>query len=225
MSGVLNTMTDTVSASMKSFTDFLQNGAAKLADATGVVGDYVHPAALIFLYVILFVHFVAWALENNDNLQKKWPAFAQSMHELRNFIQRFVLGSNNDFNSGLIYWGSFAMSATVTASTSSITEDVQYAMYVAVFYAFVWIVNQVCMALTMTEDSTTGALDGGPFTFVAGSYIKAPLLEAHKGRPFWIIVTWLQSVTALVLFNSIRGLTYGYGAGKLVGLIMGNESF
>lgn len=221
MADVLNTVSDTVSASMKSFTDFLQNGAAKLADASGVVGDFVHPSALIFLYVILFVHFVAWALENNDNLQKKWPAFSQSMHELRNFIQQYVLGSAGGYNSGLIYWGSFAMSATVTASTASITQDVQYAMYVAVFYAFVWIVNQVCMALTLSADLTTGGSDGGPFV----PNTKSPLLAEHKGRPFWILTHWLQNVTALVLFNSIRGLTYGYGAGKLVGLIMGNEAF
>ena len=216
MADLLSGVSGTMSASMKSFTDFLQNGAAKLADASGIVGDFVHPSALVFLYVILFIHFVAWALENNTNLQKKWPAFAQSMHELRNFIQQYVLGSAGSFNSGIIYWGSFAMSATTMASTTSITEDVEYAMYVAVFYALVWIVNQVCMTLTLTPDSTIGYSDGGPFA--PGT--KSPMLKEHKGRPFWIVVHWLQNITALVLLNSIRGLTYGYGVGKVVGLAM-----
>jgi hypothetical protein len=223
LSGVANTVTDTVSASMKSFTDFLQNGAAKLAASSGIVAQFVHPSALVLLYVLLFVHFVAWVLENNGNLESKWPAFAQSMHELRTTLQTFVLGSSGTFDQGLVYWGSFAISATVSSQTSTVTEDVMYALYLCVFYALVFIINQVCMAALMKVDTTVGSTDGGPM-FPAFPGSKAPLVNPGKGKPFWLIFTWLQNVTALVLFNSLRGVTYGYGAGKIVGLLTGNPT-
>lgn len=218
LNGITATVSDTVSASMKSFTDFLQNGAAKLADGSGILADFVHPSALIFLYVVLFVHFLAWALENNGHIEKKWPAFGESMHELRVFIQSWVLGSRDVFNQGLVYWGSFAMAATVSSSTSSITEDVSYAMYLSLFYAVVFIINQVCMAVTMTPDGYLSQ-DGGPIPMT-----KSALLSPGKGKPMWIIVHWVQSVTAIVLLNSVRGVTYGYGAGKIVGLLLGNPT-
>ena len=219
INGITATVSDTVSASMKSFTDFLQNGAAKLADGSGILADFVHPSALVFLYVVLLVHFFAWALENNLNLEKKWPAFANSMHELRVFIQAWVLGADGNFDRGLVYWGSFAMAATVSSSTSSITTDVSYAMYLSLFYAFVFIVNQVCMAVTMTADTYLRS-DGGP----VGLSNKTPLLSANKGKPMWLIVHWLQAITAIVLLNSVRGVAYGYGAGKIVGLLLGNPT-
>jgi hypothetical protein len=222
LTGITNTVSDTVSASMKSFTDFLQNGAAKLADGSGILADFVHPSALILLYVVLFVHFFAWALENNGNLQTKWPAFSQSMHELRSFIQQWVLGSAGTWSQGLVYWGSFAMSATVSSSTSSITEDVSYAMYLSLFYAVVFIINQVCMATLMNPGQEVGYTDNGPM-FPPGAS-KRPLLSPTKGKPLWVIVYWVQSITAIVLYNSIRGVTYGYGAGKIVGLLLGNPT-
>lgn len=219
MADVLNGLSSTMTKSMSSFVKYMTETAAtvtgKLADASGPLKEYVHPSALMFLYLLLLVHFIAWAVENNTKLQHKWPAFAQSMHELRNFIQTWVLGSGNSFDSGLVYWASFAASAGVSARTGSVSEDVGYAMWISMFYVLVWIVNQSCTMLTGEHTNENG------LNVIVGMHYASALLTEGKGKPMWIVVHWLQNVTDLVLVNSIKGVTYGYGAGKVVGLLTG----
>ena len=219
ISDVVRGVGKTVAPLTASLQQWLSSAAGAVGTVSNSVGGFVPPPFAMLLFALLFVHFLAFTIETNTKLQTFWPALAASMHELRNNLQMRVIGGAD----GLVYWGSFVLGASVGATSGSYAVDSGMAMYTAMFLLLVWVVNQVCLAMTMTVNKSYDGADAFPGSFVSGYNItgvtgshRAPLLTMTKGRPFYLVVAWLQAVTDILFFRSIPGLIYGYGLGKLV---------
>ena len=224
ISDVVRGVGKTVAPLTASLQQWLSSAAGAVGSVSNSVGGYIPPPFAMLLFALLFVHFLAYTIETNTKLQKSWPALAASMHELRNNLAMRVIGGAN----GLVYWGSFVLGASVGATSGSYAVDSGMAMYTAMFLLLVWVVNQVCLAMTMTYNRSISDLgvDGFPGSYVANANaggitgeagsLRKPLLTMTKGRPIYLVVAWLQAVTDILFSRSIPGLIYGYGLGKLV---------
>ena len=229
ISDVVGSVGKVVSPLTASLQQWINAAVESVGTVASNVGPFVPPPFAMLLFTILFVHFVATALEANTQIAKVWPIFSVSMHELKIQLQQRVLGGN----TGLVYWGSFVLGASVGASSRSYSVDAYMAMYAAMGLVFIWALNQASMTMTMTRNESVNYgstpdvgssdytqtnidFDGKLVLGGDGFPQRKALLSLTKGKPFFIVVSWLQAVTDLVIANSIPGMIYGYGLGKLV---------
>lgn len=222
ISDVVGSVGKVVSPLTASLQQWINAAVESVGTVASSVGPFVPPPFAMLLFTLLFVHFVAWSLEANNHIAKVWPIFTRSMHELKIQLQSNILGGT----SGLVYWGSFVLGASVGASSRSYAVDAYMAAYAAMFLVFVWVINQICMTMTMEiNNSTYTSVDEVQTNLVIASKLvksgtgypeRDAIISLTKAKPFYIVVSWLQAVTDLVVARSPAGMIYGYGLGKLV---------
>ena len=180
-----------------SIKDWLENVAK-----TSMLDDYAEPAFLGALFFLLFIHFFSFALENNVNLQNWSPALAQSLYEVRIFLQTVVI-------KNLLFYSAFILGLMVGGSRQSVYTDLMlFGPYVGLIVVIV-IINKVTVLVTGHHNPEYNSV-----------YSAAdPLLSLTKSKWLYIPVIWIQAVTDIIIQQVAVASMYGYAVGKVVAAI------
>ena len=187
-------------------------------EVTGTLTGLTEPAPYYFtsaLLVMLVIHFVLYALENNTGIQKS-KSVHQSLYETRVFLQTAVV-------KHYLYWGFFILGA-MTAVSIDVNSYESFFMYFRGYGSLVLLtllVNKVCLVLTQVYNPEySGSVAGTPYPpFGPGGVGEVspintnthgiPLLSATKFKAGFVVVRWVQTVTDILL-QQFPSLFFGF---------------
>lgn len=159
-------------------------------------GSSLFFAVLLF---ILFVHFIAFALANNVGLQGWSKGLSQALFELQVWLQTVVVKL-------LLYYGAFIAGLFMGAANNAIESDLYALIPYVQFLVVVYIINKTCLILTGQKNPEYTIGPGGAATGV---------LSLTKTKWLYTVVTWLETVTDIIIQQIVPGSIYGYAVGKV----------
>ncbi len=231
MTDLLKSVTTPLGNITKSLQDWLNKAVAESS-----VSDYVPVAIGGMIGILMFIHFLSYALMQTVTIQNKWPGLSMALWELQGWLATVVLGGD----WGIIYTIAFVMGAAQGASGSSASDDVMTMTYFGGFIGFVFILNKICEGILQTPSpyvaglataglitpdlSATGIASGNSLPTSSGyNYLAGPstaqkfaLLSPYRGKAMYIIVDWIRNMTELIYSRAYPASFYGYGLGKLI---------
>jgi hypothetical protein len=189
---------DAVTKPFENVTKSLQDWLEQLVKDTNLdyYGSSLFIAVLLF---ILFIHFIAFALANNKGLQGWSKGLSQALFELQVWLQTVVVKL-------LLYYGAFIAGLFMGAANNSIESDLYSLTPYVKFLVIIYIINKTCLILTgqKNPEYTTGP--GGAATGV---------LSLTKTKWLYTVITWLETVTDIIIQQVVPGSIYGYAVGKV----------
>jgi hypothetical protein len=159
-------------------------------------GSSLFRAVLLF---ILFIHFIAFSLANNKGLQGWSKGLSQALFELYVWLQTVVVKL-------LLYYSAFIAGLFLGAANNSIENDLVSLLPFVQFLIVIYVINKTCLILTgqKNPEYTTGP--GGAATGV---------LSLTKTKWLYTVITWLETVTDIIIQQVVPGSIYGYAVGKV----------
>lgn len=169
---------------------------------------YGDTALYALLATLLFFHFLFFCLENNRGLQKWGTPWWQTLHETRIYLQVGII-------KHIVYWGAFWVGLYLSRTQADVYGTVTVISPWVQTLTLLFIVNKVCLLLTQQKNvnpSASWPLSSSDYDAVPGLG-AAPLLSMTRSRTAYVMVTWLQNVSDIVLQNVPSALLFGYGVG------------
>jgi len=204
--------------------------------------DYAPCYYIAGLATILFVHYILYILENLSAFQYKGQTWKQAISETRQFLQIGVVRWLIYFSSmigGLVQGSSAGLQVTMS--------DLEWCIMWGQFISVVLLVNKGCVLLTGLKNFGNVSYTGNPYSSVGygpigydnlsagsgafgtpivynstgvASYVSAPVQPANK--PWWVFLTWVQTVTDILLSNMVYPAVLGYAGGKFARVAAGS---
>jgi hypothetical protein len=226
--GIVGAATAAPQAITRSIVDWLTQACENVGGS-----DYASCYYIAGLATILFVHYILYILENLSAFQYKGQTWKQAISEARQFLQVGVV-------RWLIFFASM-IAGLVQGVSSGLTvssDDLEWGMSCAQLVVVVLLVNKGCVLLTglrnfgnLDPQAQVSSIGYGPISYVnvsagagslndfavfnstgAAGYSSAPVQPSNK--PWWVFITWVQTVTDILLSNLIYPSILGYAGGK-----------
>lgn len=190
---------DTVYKPLATLTQSLRDWLLRFATDSNLT-TYGNPLLIAGLLFLLFIHFVAFVLVNNTGIQGWSKGFSQGLFELQVWLQTVVIKL-------IVYYSFFVIGLFQGASNSSYAQDVfSLGPYIALLVVL-YILNKTALIFTgiRNPEYTLGPAGqpGGIFTSSKNKWIYTPTI-------------WLQTVTDIIIQQSVPGAFFGYAAGKFI---------
>jgi hypothetical protein len=194
MADAVNTIFKPTTELTNSLTEWLQN--LVIDTKLDYYGSSLFLAVLLF---ILFIHFIAFSLANNKGLQGWSKGLSQALFELYVWLQTVVVKL-------LLYYSAFIAGLFLGAANNSIESDLVSLLPFVQFLIVIYVINKTCLILTgqKNPEYTTGP--GGAATGV---------LSLTKTKWLYTVITWLETVTDIIIQQVVPGSIYGYAVGKV----------
>jgi len=180
------------------------------------------------LAILLFVHYIFYILENLSAFQFKAQNWKQALSEVRQFLQVGVI-------RWMIYFGAFlgGLAQGLSPSQEVTQEDLQWGLSWGTLVVVILLINKACVLLTGIKNlgndtssfssigygplgyenvSVGGSATGLPILNNPGAFVSAPVRPSNK--PWWVYLTWIQTVTDILLANMFYPAALGYAGGK-----------
>lgn len=202
----VNTVASATGANLSSsLRDWLQ----KLVDNTqlSAYGPSLFIAALMFL---LFVHFVAFVLVNNKGIQGWSRGFDQALFELQVWLQTVVIKL-------AVYYGFFVIGLYIGSLNSDFMADFLLGMPYVMLVIVLLLLNKVALIFTGVRNPEYTL---GPFTGTLTG-----IFTSSKNKWAYTPTIWLQTVTDIIVQQSVPGALLGYAVGKAVAAVRGQQVF
>ena len=126
----------------------------------------------------------------------------QSMHEIRQYVQATLV-------QNIVYYGSIVIGVMIGAAGGSSRFDISiFSSYAGLIFLLV-LINKTCAILTATPTQ-------GNSQVVAPT--GNPVLSPTKNKTLYVIVSWIQKVTEVVIAQVPAGGFYGLFIGKAISI-------
>jgi hypothetical protein len=146
---------------------------------------------------MLFLHFLLYNLENIENIAPTWK---QTFNELRIYIQVTIV-------SNLLYYGAVILG--LMQANSAKPNNYTFVQYVGFFTLLCLLVNKFMVLLTG---------DNNP-EYIKVGVEPSPIVDPtgnKVNRYFYVICSWIQTVTDIIVQKLVPGAFFGYTVGKVV---------
>lgn len=234
---VIGATTAPITGVTRSIVDWLQAACESVGGS-----DYAPCYYIAGLATILFVHYILYILENLSAFQYKAQTWKQAIAETRVFLQIGVV-------RWLIYFSSM-IGGLVQGSSSGLQvtmSDLNWCIMWGQFISVVLLVNKSCVLLTGLRNFGNESFTGNQYSSVgygpigysnltagattvsqatvanstgAAPYFSAPVQPANK--PWWVFLTWIQTITDILLSNMVYPAVLGYAGGKFARVASGS---
>ena len=234
---VIGATTAPITGVTRSIVDWLQKACESVGGS-----DYAPCYYIAGLATILFVHYILYILENLSAFQYKAQTWKQAIAETRVFLQIGVVRWLIYFSSmigGLVQGAGSGLQVTMS--------DLEWCIMWGQFISVVLLINKSCVLLTglrnTGNESGTGngasSIGYGPIGYTnlsagatsigqysvanstgAAPYFSAPVQPANK--PWWVFLTWIQTITDILLSNMVYPAVLGYAGGKFARVASGS---
>lgn len=166
------------------------------------LSEYGSLPFLTFLVFLLFIHYLAFVLANNDGVQNS-KGTSQAFFELQIWLQTVVIKL-------LLYYGSFLFGLYIgNANQNSYYDIAAISPFVAIL-AIIYVINKGCLIFTGQKNPEYTVGPGGTATGI---------LSLTKNKWLYVPVTWLQTVTDIIIQQTVPGGLLGYAVGKSLALV------
>lgn len=236
LGGLIGATTAPVTGVTRSIVDWLQKACESVGGS-----DYAPCYYIAGLATILFVHYILYILENLSAFQYKGQTWKQAISETRQFLQIGVVRWLIYFSSmigGLVQGSSAGLQVTMS--------DLEWCIMWGQFISVVLLVNKGCVLLTglknfgnTSASNPAGPIGYGPLAYDnltagaaaldspialnstgAAGYFSAPVQPSNK--PWWVFLTWVQTITDILLSNMVYPAVLGYAGGKFARVAAGS---
>lgn len=247
LGGLIGATTAPVTGVTRSIVDWLQKACETVGGS-----DYASCYYIAGLATLLFVHYILYILENLSAFQYKAQTWKQAISETRQFIQIGVVRWLIYFSSmigGLVQGSSSGLQVTMSDLEWCIKWGQFTSIILLVNKACVLLTGMKNFgntaigspggALTVPGNPasaigygplsywnvTAGNTTGPDFGMVlnstgAAGYVSAPVQPANK--PWWVFITWTQTITDILLSNLVYPAILGYAGGKFARVAAGS---
>ena len=194
---VLTAPVTTISQSIK---DWL----LKLSENTQLTA-YGEATVFGVLFTLLFFHFLTYVLENNTGIQTNVPGLYQILFETRLLLQVTIV-------KNFLYYGAFILALVQGAKDQSFLEDAAELAPITALLILVWAINKFCVWSTGNNNPE----------YAQVGVLTNPWITSAKSRTIYVLFSWTQTVTDIILQQVIPGGFYGYAVGKVARAIVSN---
>jgi hypothetical protein len=243
---VIGATTAPITGVTRSIVDWLQAACQSVGGS-----DYASCYYLAGLATILFVHYILYILENLSAFQYKAQTWKQAISETRQFLQIGVVRWLIYFSSmigGLVQGAGSGLQVTM----SDLEWCIMWGQFISVVLLInkscvllTGMKNFGNTATISTPGNPASSIGYGPlsyynvtagaFTIAAGGpdygmavntngggvdYVSAPVQPANK--PWWVFITWIQTITDILLSNMVYPAVLGYAGGKFARVASGS---